>query len=177
MNRRTVIRNVVIVSAGTVLLPACVQKDKSSITLKNISLSGSQEEMLAELTETIIPKTKDFIGAKDLKAHEFVLTMVDDCTDPESQRKFSAGMKQFEDVCREKWKTSFIKTTIQQKKELLQQMEKKENVPEDALHFYGTVKRYTVQSFTSSQPFLVDVRKYQMVPGGNFKGCVPVKKA
>ena len=45
--------------------------------------------MLAELAETIIPKTKNFIGAKDLKAHEFLLTMVDDCMAPEDQKVFT----------------------------------------------------------------------------------------
>ena len=32
--------------------------------------------MLAELTETIIPKTNNFIGAKDLKSHEFILQSI-----------------------------------------------------------------------------------------------------
>ena len=82
MNRRTAIRNVVIVSAGAGLLPACMQENKNSIPLKNISVSASYQDMLAELCESIIPKTKNFIGAKELKAHEFVLTMIDDCASP-----------------------------------------------------------------------------------------------
>ena len=172
MNRRTAIRNVVIISAGAGLLPSCVQEDKSTLPLKNISLTGSQEQMLAELTETIIPKTKNFIGAKDLKAHEFVLTMVDDCTSPEDQQKFTEGMKLFEESCKKKWNSSFVKCSAQQRNELLQSMEKKQDIPEDALKFYGTVKRYTVQSFTSSKDYMTDIRKYKMVPGPNFKGCV-----
>jgi hypothetical protein len=51
MNRRTAIRNVVIISAGAGLLPSCMRDDKSSVPLKNISVTGSQEKMLAELTE------------------------------------------------------------------------------------------------------------------------------
>jgi hypothetical protein len=133
--------------------------------------------MLAELTETIIPKTKNFIGAKDLKAHEFILTMVDDCTSPEDQQKFTEGMKQFEESCQKKWNSSFVKCSAQQRNELLQSVEKKQDIPEDALKFYGTVKRYTVQSFTSSKDYMTGIRKYKMVPGPNFKGCVPVKSA
>ena len=177
MNRRTAIRNVVIISAGTGLLPSCVHEDKSTIALKNISLTGSQGQMLAELTETILPKTRNFIGAKDLKAHEFVLTMVDDCTSPEDQQKFTEGMKLFEETCKKKWNSSFVKCSPQQRNELLQSMEKKQDIPEDVLKFYGTVKRYTVQSFTSSKDYMTDIRKYKIVPGPNFKGCVPVKNA
>lgn len=177
MNRRTAIRNVVLISAGASLLPSCMQQDKPAIALKNLSLTGSQEEMLAELAETIIPKTADFIGAKDLKAHEFVLTMVDDCSSPEDQKKFTAGMQSFEDAFKKKTDQSFLKATPQQRKDFLLLVEKKQDIPEDAVAFYGTVKRYTVQSFTTSQKFLTDIRKYKLVPGSNYKGCVPVANA
>ena len=176
MNRRTAIRNVVIISAGAALLPACGHEDQASITLKNISFSGSQEKMLAALSETIIPKTKDFIGASDLMAHQFALVMVDDCASPEDQKKFMDGMKQFEETSKNKLKTSFVKATPEEKKQLLQQIEKNQDIPEVVRDFYRTIKRYTVQSFTTSKPFLLDIKKYQLVPGGNFKGCVPVKK-
>jgi hypothetical protein len=174
MNRRRAIRNVIIISAGAGLLPSCMQQDKVSIPLKNISISGSEEEMLAELAETIIPKTKNFIGAKDLKAHEFLLTMVDDCFNPEDQQKFKNGLKAFDKLSHDKFGQLFTSYTPKQKQELLADIESKKDIPEDALHFYGTIKRYTVQSFTSSKEYLTDIRKYKLVPGSNFKGCVPV---
>jgi hypothetical protein len=178
MNRRTAIRNVVLISAGASLLPSCVpQQDKSTIALKNLSLTGSQENMLAELSESIIPKTPGFVGAKDLKAHEFVLTMIDDCTSPEDQKKFTAGMKAFDDACKSKKDHSFLKASQQDRNNFLIMVEKKQDVPEEAINFYQTVKRYTVQSFTSSATFMTDIRKYKMVPGPNYKGCVPVKAA
>lgn len=174
MNRRTAIRNVVIISAGAGLLPSCMQEDKSSIPLKNISITGSQEKMLTELTETIIPKTKNFIGAKDLKAHEFVLTMVDDCASPEDQKKFMDGLKAFDKLSHDKFGQLFISYTPEQKQTLLSDIESKKDIPEDALKFYGTVKRYTLQSFTSSKEYMTGIRKYKMIPGPNFKGCVKV---
>ena len=177
MNRRTAIRNVVIISAGAGLLPSCLSDDKCAIPLKNISITGSQEKMLAELAESVIPKTANFIGAKDLKAHEFVLTMVDDCTSPEEQKMFIEGMKQFEETCKKKWDNSFVKCSAQQKSELLQAMESKKDIQEEVLKFYGTVKRYTFQNFTSCKEYMTDVRKYKIVPGSDFKGCVPVTNA
>ena len=173
MNRRTAIRNVIIISAGAGLLPSCVSDDKSVIGLKNISVSSSQEKMLAALTESIIPKTKAFIGASDLKAHEFLLTMMDDCNSPEDQKKFTEGLKAFDKLSHDKFGQLFTSYTAKQKKELLQAIESKKDIPEDALKFYGTVKRYTIQSFTSSKEYLTDIRKYKIVPGADFKGCVP----
>ncbi len=72
--------------------------------------------MLAELTETIMPKTKNFIGAKDLKTHEFVLTMVDDCTSPEDQEKFTDGLKAFDKLSHDKFGQLFTGYTAKQKK-------------------------------------------------------------
>jgi hypothetical protein len=172
MNRRTAIRNVIIISAGAGLLPACVSDDKSVIPLKNISITGSQEKMLASLTEAILPKTKNFIGANDLKAHEFLLTMIDDCASPEDQKKFMEGLQAFDKLSHDKFGQLFTGYTAKQKKGLLTDIESKKDIPEEALKFYGTVKRYTVQSFTSSKEYLTDIRKYKMVPGPDFKGCV-----
>jgi len=172
MNRRSAIRNVVIISAGAGLLPSCMHENKSSIPLKNITVSGSQQDMVAELAEAIIPKTKNFIGAKDLRAHEFVLTMVDDCSSPDDQKKFTDGLKAFDKLSHDKFGQLVTSLTLKQKKELLTDIENKKDIPEDALKFYGTVKRYTLQSFASSKEYMTDIRKYKMVPGPVFKGCV-----
>jgi hypothetical protein len=172
MNRRTAIRNVVIISAGAGLLPSCLNDDKSVIPLKNISVTGSQTKMLAELTETIIPKTANFIGAKDLKAHEFVLTMLADCASPEDQKQFTDGLKAFDKISHDKFGQLFTGYTDEQKKSLLADIENKKDIPEEVLEFYRTVKRYTVQSFTSSKEYMTGIKKYNMVPGPNFKGCV-----
>ncbi len=69
MHRRSAIRCFLAGSAGVILLPACLHdKRKSSVILKNISLTGDQEDMLADLAETIIPRT-DTPGARDISAH------------------------------------------------------------------------------------------------------------
>ena len=175
MNRRTAIRNVVIISAGAGLLPSCMNNDTTVIPLKNIPVTGSQVKILAELTEAIIPKTATFIGAKDLKAHEFILTMVDDCASPEDQKHFTDGLKAFDKLSHDKFGQLFTGYTAEQKRELLSDIEKGNAVDEVVVKFYRTVKRYTIQNFTSSKEYMTGIRKYNMVPGPVFKGCVPVK--
>jgi len=176
MNRRTVIRNLVVVSAGATLIPACIQQDKVLFPLKNMVVRGPQQELLAVLTETIIPRTSDFPGANDLKAHEYLLTMMDDCAKPEEQQSFINGLNLFEEACKKKWNKSFVKATVQQRNEWLKELEANKENKDDLSGFYRTVKRYTIQSFTSSKEYLVDVQKFTLVPGSNFKGCVPVGK-
>lgn len=176
MNRRNAIRTVVIISAGAVLLPSCRDADTTYIQLKNISFTGKQQEMLADLSETIIPKTNAFPGAKDLKAPEFVLLMLDDCASPDDQQSFTKSMNSFEEACKKKWDKPFVKCSPQQKIEFLKALENRTE-EDDAKRFYKTVKRLTLQAFTSSKEYLEGVRKYKIIPGSAFKGCVPVNQA
>lgn len=174
MNRRTAIRNVVIISAGAAILPSCQHADKISLNLNHLAITGSQEKLLAALSETIIPTTSNFVGAKELKSHEFALIMIDDCASPEDQKKFTDGLVAFEDFCKKKWERAFENCTTEQRNELVTSIEQKKNIPETVAGFYGIVKGYTVQSFTSSKVFMTEIRKYKLVPGPIYKGCVPV---
>jgi hypothetical protein len=176
MDRRSSIKNLIIISAGAALLPSCLQENKkSSISLKNIKIDGKDEELLSELSETIIPKT-DTPGAKDVSAHLFALMMIDDCYVPAGQDKFVKGLKDFEEFSKKKSDKPFVKCTPSQKQEILQSIESKKDIPENVAFFYNTTKRLTVQAFTESKYYLTKVQVYELVPG-KFYGCVPVKKA
>ncbi len=173
MQRRTAIRNIAIITAGAAFLPACNNADSTpGIKLKNISVTGKEQNMLAELAETILPKTKEFIGSADLKSHEFLLTMMDDCSSPEDQEKFTAGLKAFEENCNNKFKTSFAKCPAAQRVELLKELEANKDKNNLAAVFYKTTKRYTLQSFTSSKEYLLKIKKFTLAPGPFYKGCV-----
>lgn len=171
MNRREAIKSVIILGAGASLLASC--QDNPTIILKNIPLTGSQEKLLAAITETILPTTEQFIGAKELESHKFLLMMTDEVAAPEAQTKFMAGMLQFEEACRLKYDTRFAKCSPQQKEEYLLLIEAKTDIAEEVFSFYQTVKRHAIQSFTTSETYLTQVRNFSLIPG-RYKGCVPV---
>ena len=175
MNRRHAISNMVILSVGAVVLPSCGQRDEPALLkLKNISLTGSEEQAMIQLADTILP-LKNVKNAADIKPYEFIMHMVDDCYEPASQQQFTAGLKAFEKLATGKYNKSFTALTAAQKLDLLTELEKKKDVPADLLYFYDTTKRHTIQAFTSSAGYMTNVMKYRMVPGSNFKGCVPVR--
>ncbi len=175
MNRRNAIGNMVLLSVGVAILPSCGQNDKANVKLKNLSISGSEEKLLFNLAETIIPKLNSF-GAADVMATGFTLKMVDDCYDPGQQKKFTEGLKSFDKITSSKYGNSFTKLSPAQKSAWLAVLEEKKNIPEDVQFFYETTKRHTLQAFTSSKEYMTEVLKYQMVPGSNFKGCVLIGK-
>jgi hypothetical protein len=173
VNRRRAIRQILCVSAGAVFIPACLQdKSKSSILLKNMKLNASQENLLAELSDLIIPATST-PGAKDLYAHLFALKMLDDCFTKEKQQQFLNGMKQFEDGVQKKYSTHFLKCSAEKKKAILADLESNKKSNDDIAFFYTTMKRLIIQGYTSSQYYLTNVQVYEMVPG-RYHGCVPV---
>ncbi len=173
MNRRTVIRNVLFISGGAIILPACLQNDKSLLNLKNISISGRQEQMLAELAEAIIPKSSDSIGAKDLKTHEFILTMIDDCSGPEEQRNYEKGMKVFEELCQKKWDSSFLKCSPEQRIRLLETLDGKNDSKDEAVLFYNTTKRLALENYLTSEFYMTKADGYNIIPE-KYRGCISV---
>ena len=177
VNRRTAIKQFVFVSAGIALMPSFMQDtSKASILLKNISITAAQEKMLAELVETIIPKT-DTPGAKDISAHLFALKMADDCAKKEDQQKFMQGLAAFEKLTKDKFGKSFLDCTPEQRHQLLTELEADKDPKDEALlFFYGGMKGLTIEAYTTSQFYLTKVRVYKLVPGP-FKGCIPVSSA
>ncbi len=177
MNRRTALKNCLVFTAGAALIPSCLQQNnKSSISLKNISLTGGQEKLMAAFSETLIPTT-DTPGAKEVGAYEFALMMVDDCYSPEEQEKFMEGMVKFDEEARKKYDKSFADLSPAQRTEWLSVLDgNKKDKQSEAVFFYNSARSLTLQAFTGSQYYLTKVHVYEMAPG-RYHGCVPVKTA
>jgi hypothetical protein len=176
MDRRSSIKTLLLLSAGTALLPSCLQEEKkASVTVKNFKINGNDEDIISALSDTIIPQGKT-PGAKDVGAYQFALMMMDDCYSPEDQQKFMKGLKEFSDFSKKKIKKSFAKATPSERGEILKSIESKKDIPENVAFFYNNMKRLTLEAFTQSKYYLTQVHVYELVPG-KFYGCVPVKKA
>ena len=172
ISRRKALKQFVFVSAGLAIIPSCMQdRSKSALLLKNITIGSDDEAMLAELSESIIPKTST-PGAKDISAHLFVLKMVDDCTKKEDQTKFLEGLKAFNVFCKSNAGKDFVKCSTEERKKVLTMILAKKDEENDLNAFFKTVKRFTIQAYTSSEFFLTKVQVYELVPG-RYHGCVP----
>jgi hypothetical protein len=175
MKRRTVLKQMLYVTGGVLVLPSCLHnKSKASLLLKNISVDGDEEKIMAELCETIIPAT-DTPGAKDLSAHLFALMMVDDCYKKDDQQKFIRGLKAFEEKSKKAYNKSFATSSPAEKATLLNELEAGKDSKDDLAYFYGVTKKHTIQAYTTSKYYLTKVQVYELVPG-RYHGCVPVKK-
>lgn len=136
---------------------SCDFTDKStSILLNHIKLNKADEDLLAELTESLIPKT-DTPGAKDLNLHLFVMKMVDDCASPEEQKAFIDGLKGAETI---------------KGKGLKDMQTYLAALPAEDV-FFQLLKRRTVQGYLNSEYVMKNKLVYELVPG-RYNGAMKV---
>lgn len=175
MERRTAIKNLLILAGGVVFIPSCMQQSsEASIALKHLKINGSDEKLLAEIAETILPASQT-PGAKDTYAHLFALKMVDDCYEKEVQQKFTKGLKEVDDYAKKQFNKSFMACNPDQRNAIVGTLEKEKEADTDRASFYKTLKSLTIQGFLSSQYVLTNILKYELVPG-RYNGFAPVIK-
>ena len=171
LSRRQALKQFAFVSAGIAIIPSCLQdRSKSNLLLKKIKVSPADENMLAELCESIIPKT-DTPGAKDLSAHLFVLMMIDDCSKKEDQDAFINGIKSFNEFNTQTINKNFLEANQDERVTVLKKILLIKDEKSPVLTFLNDVKKRTIQAYTSSEFFLTKVQVYELIPG-RYHGCI-----
>ncbi len=173
MQRRSAIKNLALTIGGTIVLPAWANAwSKESLQNNTFKISYSQEALLAEIVETIIPKT-DTPGAKELGADKFILKMVADCYDKKSQDIFAKGLVFVDELSKKENGKTFVESDSTQKLNTLKKMSTSQN--SDDKGFIQLVKGLTIDGYLVSEYVMTNLRIFEMVPG-RFHGCVPIKK-
>lgn len=165
MNRRLAIKQVLIFAGGMALLPSCLREEgKVSIQLQHLDISATQEKLLEEIAELIIPKTNT-PGAKDLKLHLFVLKMLDDCYDKKEQESFMTGLKAFEGLAGPELKEKLIEANAGNP-----------DLAKEIVGFYAIMKSRTIGGYLNSKYVMSNLVIWELVPG-RYNGYFPVKTA
>lgn len=173
MQRRTALKNVAASLGGLVALPAWANGWNQKNLQKTALLTAVEDNLLAEVVETIIPAT-DTPGAKELGVHRFVQKMVSDCYDQKAQENLTNGLDQLDQYSQATFKKSFAEGTPPQRIHILEGMELSDDAGKKA--FFSMVKSLTIQGYMNSEYVMTNLTHYEMVPG-RFHGCVPVKQA
>jgi hypothetical protein len=194
MDRRSVIKNLALVIGGAVLLPSCLKKDGTYyVQLKHININADQQKLIADIAETIIPKTNT-PGAKDLNLPPFILKMIDECYNKKDQLAFLAGLTEFNNQVKKKYNSSFGDLSVKDREAVLNDIENSAKPkagssktparrfrPQKTADvspinaFYWTIKQQTIFGYTTSQYFMTKLIFYDMVPG-RYIVHYPVKK-
>lgn len=174
MDRRVAIKNLALVLGGATLFPKDMLAGSSNlIQLKNVKITLAQEKLLAEVAETIIPKTTS-PGAKDMGLHLFVLLMLDDCYNKRDQQQFTEGLKQFVALAAKTSAKPFALWPQAQREALLLTFENGKADTAELNAFYRITKDKTVQGYTQSKYFMTKKVVYELIPS-RYNVNVPVK--
>jgi hypothetical protein len=103
MNRRELIRNIALMLGGSFSAQTIMAMDKRETITgpknnnSSFSLTETQQKIVAEIAEIIIPKT-DTPGAKDVGVPAFIEMMLKDCYKEPEQLSFLEGLASMEKV-------------------------------------------------------------------------------
>lgn len=181
MDRREAIKRVALitgyaVSASTVsaVMQGC--KADTSAAAGDWSpsfMTNDQAAMIAEMAETILPRTEDSPGAKDVKVHQFIDLMMTDYISEAEQEVFRKGLEQLTAHCREATGKAFVDLTPEERlaylttvdKEAMAAMGGGEREPESLSAFYMTLKQSVIAGYFTSEAVGTEVLAYDPVPG------------
>ncbi|OKL42049.1 gluconate 2-dehydrogenase subunit 3 family protein [Pontibacter flavimaris] len=172
MDRRSAVKGLLIFAGSVAVLPSCVlEEGKASIPLDHLDVSAGEEELLAEVVETLIPAT-DTPGAKAMGLHLFTLKMLDDCYSREDQQTFMTGMTAFAELAKEQTGKRFTKCSPEQRQQVVASVNTRQ-APEEVLTFYNILKGETIKGYLNSELVMTTLRVYELVPG-RYEAYYPV---
>ncbi|TCD01701.1 gluconate 2-dehydrogenase subunit 3 family protein [Pedobacter psychroterrae] len=120
------------------------------ISNPNLSLLHKKKSLIAEIAEIMIPRTET-PGAKDVKVEDFILGMIEFCTDIKTQNSFINGLERFELHCLNNYHHSFLKCSHQEQIQILTYFEK------DAKFRYNIINK--INNKILGKPFIVKFKE------------------
>jgi len=173
MKRRKAIQSIVVAGAGATLFPACNFFEEPLKVYENLPLDRVQRTVLAQLSETILPK----IGLDKISTPEstvdFMLTMLNDCSPKADIDKYLAGFADFQTHLTKQYNQTFPNIKPSQVTELMTYLTTSEEVPDNLKYFFNTTNSLTQRHFKSSEYYMKNYLDFEFAPG-RFEGCAVV---
>jgi gluconate 2-dehydrogenase gamma chain len=133
-------------------------------------LSNAEALMVEELCERIIPET-DTPGARQAMVHRYIDETLS-YLEKEDVEAFKTGLKNIDNLCREKYKKSFVKLTDIHKDDIMNKLATAWKESGDNRHIFKWLRDMTIMGFVTSEAGATKFLNYNPVPGP-FEGCVP----
>ncbi len=189
MNRRDVLKSSALlfgyaVSPGTLtdLFVQC--HAEAHLTWEPVFFSKYEAHLLAEVTETILPKTTT-PGAKELGVPAFIDKVVKDCLSPADQQSFAAELGNLDAACKKIYGKPFPECSVVQREEYLLKLDREAPkfpasawgitlAPPAPVAFFRRLKSMTLFGYYTSQKVGEEILNYDPIPG-DYVACMPLK--
>jgi hypothetical protein len=182
MNRRTTIKSLIGLAAVGVASVSIYEWKVYNHQI-DFNLLHQKKKLIAELAEVIIPRT-DTPGAKDVKAEDYILRVLEFCTAYREQNFFLNGLLDVESYASDKYNREFVNCTKDQKISIVKHFEDKSDYHIAILNkinnkiigepFFVKLKNLTVEGYCMSEIGATKGLAYDLVPV-KFESCIPLK--
>jgi len=164
MNRRAAIKTALTIATGFAILPRHLRSASGpSVRLTELRISATEEALLAEVVETLIPAT-DTPGAKELKVHLFVLKMLDDCHGAVDQRAFEVGLRQLDGYAQGLMGKHFADGDTAERENVLTSLGRKEGVSPELWTFNRLMRSRAIEGYRESEYVMTHLLPHRMIP-------------
>jgi hypothetical protein len=190
ISRRDLLKNLTVsVAGGSVLqmIPAeaaamahqMVHKEKAASLAGKYTpkyFSPHQYETLTTLCDMIIPKDEKSGGAVEAGAPEFIDLLTSENED--YQLEFGGGLMWLDNLCADRYQLTFLGSSPEQKKEVLDLIAYRKNAKADpslgqGVEFFKNLRRLTCDGFYTSKIGIEDLQYIGNTALAEWPGCPP----
>jgi hypothetical protein len=167
MQRRHLLKAVALGMTGIISMPTWANNWNQN-NFKNLNFSETENNLLAEIVESIIPETST-PGAKSLGVHKLIQKIVTDCQGKEAESKLSGDLAKLQTISKNQHQASFEQLSADKKLALLKSLETNSELKD----FYAKMKRMTIEGYMKSEYVMTNITKYEYAPA-RWNGCVAI---
>ena len=144
----------------------------------NFTSITSQEVLIAEIADTIIPDSKGVPGAKAAGLGPFIVMMMQDCYTADIQKHFAEGLMKVDEVSNGKYNKSFISLTLKEREEIFKIFKAEAQAQIKAgstpSHFFQLFYELTCLGYYTSEIGATQALRYVHIPG-RYEACIPLQ--
>jgi len=188
MNRREAVRRAAFLLGGAITFNSLGAFAEGVMPANGLNFDAkslnTQEDLVAEIADTIIPDTKDVPGAKAAGMGPFIVMMIQDCYTSDMQEHFAKGLKKIEEVSQLRFKKSFKSLTLPERESIFRmfkaeaEAQKKNNSTRNGAvappHFFQLMCELTYLGYYTSEIGATKALRYVHIPG-SYESCVPLQ--
>lgn len=182
MNRREAVRRATFLLGGAITFSNLgVFAEVLSHPIGNgdfIKTITSQEALIAEIADTIIPDTKGVPGAKAAGLGPFIVMMIQDCYTADIQKHFVDGLMKVDEVSQKQFKKSFIDLILKEREEIFKffKAEAQAQIASGTTpsNFFQLIYELTFLGYYTSEIGATQALRYVHIPG-RYEACIPLQ--
>lgn len=182
MNRREAVRRVTFLLGGALTISGTgafaevfAASPGNRTETKSIE---SQEALIAEIADTIIPDTKGVPGAKAAGLGPFIVMMLQDCYTSDIQKQFAGGLMKVDEVSQSRFKKSFTALTLNEREEIFKlfkaEAEEQRRAKIATSNFFPLIYELTCLGYFTSEVGATKALRYVHIPG-KYESCIPLQ--